>query len=224
LITLFGKKTSFLVGFILILLLGLPVSVQSAEKDGLVIKRLAVISFQPLLPEEGSTMVVCPLCSGGYSSGKIEKGAEKIVQEGFIDKLRDFKEVQIIPLDKVKAVYNRVAAEALKKPLLAVLKKVGAELKADVIAVGYVYRYTERVGYDFSAERPASVAFEIHLLNVKDGSTIWRGVFDKTQKSLMEDVFQASSFFKGGGKWLTANQLAKQGIDEIFKTFPGFEH
>ena len=138
--------------------------------------------------------------------------------------MRDFKEVQIIPLDKVKAVYNRVAAEALKKPLLAVLKKVGAELKADVIAVGYVYRYTERVGYDFSAERPASVAFEIHLLNVKDGSTIWRGVFDKTQKSLMEDVFQASSFFKGGGKWLTANQLAKQGIDEIFKTFPGFEH
>jgi hypothetical protein len=224
LITLFGKKTSCLAGFILILLLVLPVSVQSAEKDGLVIKRLAVISFQPLLPEEGSTMVVCPLCSGGYSSGKIEKGAEKIVQEGFIDKLRDFKEVQIIPLDKVKAVYNRVAAEALKKPLLAVLKKVGAELKADVIAVGYVYRYTERVGYDFSAERPASVAFEIHLLNVKDGSTIWRGVFDKTQKSLMEDVFQASSFFKGGGKWLTANQLAKQGIDEIFKTFPGFEH
>jgi hypothetical protein len=224
LITLFGKKTSFLVGFILILLLVLPVSVQSAEKDGLVIKRLAVISFQPLLPEEGSTMVVCPLCSGGYSSGKIEKGAEKAVQEGFIDKLRDFKEVQIIPPEKVMAVYNRVAAEKLKQPLLAVLKKVGAELKADVIAVGYVYRYTERVGYDYSAERPASVAFEIRLLNVKDGSTIWRGVFDKTQKSLMENVFQASSFFKGGAKWLTASQLAKQGIDEIFKTFPGFEH
>lgn len=223
-ITLFGKKTSCLAGFILILLLVLPVSVQSAEKDGLVIKRIAVIAFQPLLPEEGSTMVVCPLCSGGYSSGKIEKGAEKAVQEGFIDKLRDLKEVQIIPLEKVTAVYNRVAAEALKKPLLAVLKKVGAELKADVIAVGYVYRYTERVGYDFSAEHPASVAFEIHLLNVKDGSTIWRGVFDKTQKSLMENVFQASSFFKGGGKWLTASQLAKQGIDEIFKTFPGFEH
>ena len=208
----------------MILLLVLPVSVQCAEKDGQVVKRLAVIAFQPLLPEEGSTMVVCPLCGGGYSSGKIEKGAEKIVEEGFIDKLRDFKEVKIIPQEKVTAVYNRVSAEALKKPLLAVLKKVGAELKADVIVIGYVYRYTERVGYDFSAERPASIAFEIHLLNVKDGSTIWRGVFDKTQKSLMENVFQASSFFKGGGKWLTASQLAKQGIDEIFKTFPGFEH
>jgi hypothetical protein len=208
----------------LILLLVLPVSVQCAEKDEPVVKRLAIISFQPLLPEEGSTMVVCPLCSGGYSSGKIEKGAEKTVQEGFIDKLRDFKEVQIIPPEKVTAVYNRIAAEALKKPLLAVLKKVGAELHADVIVVGYVYRYTERVGYDFSAERPASVAFEIHLLNVADGSTIWRGVFDKTQKSLSENLYEASSFFKGGGKWLTASQLAKQGIDEIFKTFPGFEH
>jgi hypothetical protein len=223
LITLFGKKTGCLAGFILVLLLVLPVSVQCAEKDGLVIKRLAVISFQPLLPKEGSTMVVCPLCSGGYSSGKIEKGAEKTVQESFIDKFRDFKEVQIISPEKVTAVYNRVVAEKLKQPLLAVLKKVGAELQADIIVVGYVYRYTERVGYDFSAERPASVAFDIHMLNVKDGSTIWRGVFDKTQKSLMEDVFQASSFFKGGAKWLTASQLAKLGIDEIFKTFPGFE-
>jgi hypothetical protein len=61
------------------------------------------------------------------------------------------------------------------------------------------------------------------LIKAIDGSTIWRGVFDKTQKSLMEDVFQVSSFFKGGGKWLTARQLSKQGMDEIFETFPGFE-
>ena len=93
---------------------------------------------------------------------------------------------------------------------------------ADILALGYIYRYTERVGYDYSSEHPASVAFEIHLIKAIDGSTIWRGVFDKTQKSLMEDVFQASSFFKGGGKWLTARQLSKQGMDEIFETLPRF--
>jgi hypothetical protein len=222
--TLFGKKTGCLAGFIFILLLILPVSVQCAETDGQVVKRVAIIPFQSLLPEGGSTLVVCPVCSGGYSSGKIEKGAEITVQESFIDKLRDLKEVQIIPQDKVTAVYDRIRAESLKNPLLSVLKKTGAELQADFIVVGHLYRYTERVGYDFSVERPASVAFDIHLLDVKDGSTIWHGVFDKTQKSLMEDVFQASTFIKGGGKWLTASQLAKQGIDEIFKTFPGFEH
>jgi len=40
----------------------------------------------------------------------------------------------------------------------------------------------------------------------------------------MEDVLQISSFFKGGGKWLTARQLAEQGMDDIFKKFPRFEH
>ena len=222
-ITLFGKKTGCLAGFILISLLVLPLSAQCAETDGPIVKRLAVIAFQPLLPAEGSTMVVCPLCSAGFSGGKIEKGAEKLVQESFIDKLRDLNQVKVLPPEKVMVVYNRVVAESLKKPLVDVLTKVGAELQADVIVVGYVYRYTERVGYDFAAEHPASVAFEIRLLNVKDGSTIWRGVFDKTQKSLMEDIFQASSFFKGGAKWLTASQLAKLGMDIIFETFPSFE-
>ena len=222
-ITLFVKKTGCLAGFILVLLLLLPFSAQCAEADGPVVKRFAVIAFQPLLPAEGSTMVVCPLCSAGFSSGKIEKGAEKIVQEIFINKLHDFNQLKVLPPEKVMAVHNRVVAESFKKPLVDVLTKVGAELQADIIVVGYVYRYTERVGYDFSVEHPASVAFEIRLLNVKDGSTIWHGVFDKTQKSLMEDIFQASSFFKGGAKWLTASQLAKLGIDKIFETFPSFE-
>ena len=222
-ITLFRKKTCCLVGFILVLLLVLPFSAKCVEADRPVVKRLAVIAFQPLLPAEGSAMVVCPLCSAGFSSGKIEKGAEKLVQESFIDKLRDFNKVKVLPPEKVMVVYNRVVKESLKKPLVDVLAQVGAELQADIIVVGYVYRYTERIGYDFSAEHPASVAFEIRLLNVKDGSTIWRGVFDKTQKSLMEDIFQASSFFKGGAKWLTASQLAKLGMDKIFETFPSFE-
>ena len=66
--TLFGKNTGYLAGFILVLFLILPVSVQCAETDGQVVRRLAIIPFQPLLPEEGSTMVVCPLCGGGYST------------------------------------------------------------------------------------------------------------------------------------------------------------
>jgi len=136
--------------------------------------------------------------------------------------LRELKEIQIIPPDKVQSIYKRISSESLKKPLLEVLKKVGNELGADVLVLGYIYRYTERVGYDYSSERPASVAFEIYMIKPIDSSTIWRGIFDKTQKSLMEDLFQISSFYKGGGKWLTAQQLSKQGMDEIFETFPGF--
>jgi hypothetical protein len=124
----------------------------------------------------------------------------------------------------VEGVYKRISSESLKEPFLNILKKVGTELGADFLAVGYVYRYVERVGYKYSSEHPASVVFEIHLIRTTDGSIIWRGFFDKTQKSLMEDVFQASSFFKGGGKWLTARQLTEQGMSKIFETFPNFEN
>lgn len=222
----FRKKLSYIGGFILVALLSLSVTTQAAEENIESSKapvRVGVISFQPLIPEDGlGTAVICPLCSTGYSSGRILKGAEKIVEDIFVGKLCELKEVQIIPPDKVQSVYKRVSSESLKKPLLEVLKKVGNELGADVIALGYIYRYIERVGYDFSIEHPASVAFEIYMIKPIDGSTIYRGIFDKTQKSLMEDLFQISSFYKGGGKWLTAEELSKQGMDEIFETFPGF--
>lgn len=185
--------------------------------------RMAVLPFQAIMSEEGLSTVRCPICGSVNSAGSIRRGAEKIVEEIFTDKLRDLKNTEMISLEKAAGIYQRESADSLKKPVLQIIRKTGGELRADVMVVGYVYHYRERVGYDYSAERPASVAFEIHMISVKDGITLWRGIFDKTQKSLMEDVFQVSSFFKGGAKWLTARELTKLGIDEIFQTFPGFE-
>jgi hypothetical protein len=228
LLNYFWKKFSCIAGFVLVTFLALSITTQAAKKSAESVAppmRVAVISFQPLIPgEKQGNTVICPLCGIGYSSGKILKGSEKVVEEVFVDKLHKLKEVELIPSDKVQSVYKRIASESLKEPLLNILKKVGHELGADVLAVGYVYRYTEREGYNYSVEHPASVFFEIHLIKTIDGSIIWRGFFDKTQKSLMEDVFQISSFFKGGGKWMTARQLTEQGMNEIFKTFPSLEH
>lgn len=219
-----SKRYSFIAGFVLVVFLTLAITTPAAE-NATSPMRIAVISFQPLIPgEKQGNTVICPICGIGYSSGKILKGSEKVVEEVFVDKLHKLKEVELIPSDKAQSVYKRIASESLKGPLLNIFKKVGRELGADVLAVGYVYRYTEREGYNYSAEHPASVFFEIHLIKTIDGSIIWRGFFDKTQKSLMEDVFQISSFFRGGGKWMTARQLTEQGMNEIFKTFPGFEH
>jgi hypothetical protein len=203
-----------------------PYTLQAQEETKPVEKaviRLAVIPFQAVMPEDASSTVRCLICGSVNSSGSIVPGAEKIVEEIFTDKLRGLKDAEMIPSEKAAGVYQRISADSLKQPLLQIMQKVGNELHADVLAVGYVYRYRERLGYEYSTERPASVAFEIHLISVKDGSTLWRGIFDKTQKSLMEDIFQASSFFKGGAKWVTARELTKLGVDEVFKTFSGFE-
>ena len=224
----FWEKFSCIAGLFLVIFLALSITAQAVEKKAEGLKspvRMAVISFQPLIPaEDQGNTVICPLCGVGYSSGKILKGSENTVEEVFVDKLHELKEIELIPADKVQSVYKRIANESLNEPLLNIFKKVGRELGADVLIVGYVYRYTERDGYNYSAKHPASVFFEIHLIKTIDGSIIWRGIFDKTQKSLMEDVFQISSFFKGGGKWMTARQLTEQGVNKIFETFPDLEH
>jgi len=228
LLNYYWKKFRHVAGFVLVSFLALSIASQAAEKNSENVKlpkHIAVISFQAITSEEESGKTVfCPLCGIGASGGKILKGSEKIVEDVFVNKLREIKEVELIPPDKVEGVYKRISSESLKEPSLKRLQKVGNELGADFLAVGYVYRYTERVGYKYSSEHPASVVFEIHLIKTADGSIIWRGFFDKTQKSLMEDVFQVSSFFKGGGKWLTARQLTEQGMNKVFETFPNFEN
>jgi hypothetical protein len=87
--------------------------------------------------------------------------------------------------------------------------------------MGYVYRYRERKGYSYSAEKPASVAFAIHLIRVNDGAIIWRGSFDKTQTSLMDYILQILSFYKNGGRCVTAKELTEEGMEEVLKKFPG---
>jgi hypothetical protein len=224
----FRKKNGCVAALVLVLLLIPVITSYGAEKEVDKTKppvRMAVIPLQAVLPEtESGNSVICPLCGAVYFGGKIVKGGEKVVEELLMEKLKDFKEIEIISQEKVEGIYKRISAESLKMPLTEIVKKTGAELAADIIVVGYVFRYVERIGYDYSAEKPASVAFEINFINPKDGSMIWRGVFDKTQKSLMEDVLQIASFYKGHGKWLTARELTKQGMNQAFKKFSGFEH
>ena len=186
-------------------------------------RRVAVIPFQVVQPDEGTSTALCPVCGNAMSAGDVAEGGQIALEEIFTDKLRELAGVELLPSERVAGVYRRISIDSLKQGHLQIIRRVGIELRADVVATGFVSRYRERVGYDYSVKRPASIAFEIHLISVSDGQTLWRGVYDRTQKSLMEDIFQASSFFKGGARWLTARQLAKLGVDETFQTFSGFE-
>jgi len=108
----------------------------------------------------------------------------------------------------------------LKLPLKELLIKSGRELGADAVLYGYVFRFRERKGFAYGTDKAASVAFAMHLINVRDGSLLWKGIFDKTQTTLMEDIFQILSFYKERGRWVTARELTEEGVSEILKTFP----
>jgi hypothetical protein len=187
----------------------------------LAFQRIAVAPFQMTTPEQADINAIdCSRC--GYftrATGPSDR-PENTIEQLFVEKLNAVYKVNIMPSDRVAGMYERYAGTFDKVSPLTLLKRVGDDLGAEGILFGYVYRYRERQGLPYAAAKPASVAFEIHLFRVSDSALVWRGRFDRTQTSLMENVLQASTFVKGGGRWITARELAESGMDDIVKTFP----
>ena len=221
-----GQVIRIILFFCFVLAIPCGAAAQGDENITVVTKtRLAVIPFMALEPENSaSTTVRCPLCGHVNSGGAVAQGAQTNLEEIFISKLRELKNVEIIAPERAAGVYRRISSSTLKGSMLEAVQQTGRELAADVVVAGFVYRCRERVGYSYSAKTPASVSFEIHLISVKDGSSLWRGIFDRTQKSLMEDLFLKSSFFKGGAKWVIAREFTRLGDDDDVETFPVFEN
>lgn len=195
----------------------------TASERMTVFDRIAVVPFQQIAPEdEEGGAVRCPLCGITINAVRAPGNPEKVLETLFLEELNKYKpKFHLLGGERVSAVFRRVSTNSLKSPLRQVLRDVGSELEADGVVAGYVYRFRERKGVAYSVEQPASVTFEIHLLRVSDGALVWRGAFDKTQSSLMEDLFQISSFYRGKGRWVTARELMGEGIEQILKTFPG---
>jgi hypothetical protein len=195
----------------------------SSDTEKAVLKRIAIVPFQRLVPDDLSSRAIrCPLCGTIYPACVLPQNAEMVVQDVFVEKFSVHKQWTVIPMDRVAAVYSRVSLQDLKDTPAEELIKVGKELEADGVLIGYVSCFRERKGYALSAERPASVTFGVYLVRVSDGALVWGKIFDKTQQSLMENLFQASTFFKRP-KWLTARELAEEGVEEILKSYPGIQ-
>ncbi|WP_148202556.1 hypothetical protein [Syntrophus aciditrophicus] len=191
------------------------------EKKSVALRRIAVFPIQRVDPDEVvDNALRCPICGTIVNVGSVAPQAEKVVEDVFIRSIDKTEKYEIVPPERVHGVFQRISANSLKAPLKELLMKSGQELGADAVMYGYVYRFRERRGFAYGTDQAASVAFAMHLINARDGSLIWRGIFDKTQLSLMENIFQAFAFYKGKGRWLTAEELTEEGVLEILKTFP----
>lgn len=82
-------------------------------------------------------------------------------------------------------------------------------------------RYRERLGDEYSATDPASLAFDYKLVNVADGKVICFGQFDETQKAVSENVLDIGQAYKRGFKWITVADLTKEALKRKFTNCPG---
>jgi hypothetical protein len=93
---------------------------------------------------------------------------------------------------------------------------LGHAVEADGVIIGRVSRFRERVGTEMGAKRPASVAFELALVDVGSGKVVWHGQFNRTQKALSSNLFDFWMFWRAGPHWFSARELAGLGVEKLF--------
>jgi hypothetical protein len=162
----------------------------------------------------------CPICELSFQSGSILTEADKTLTRYVQKSLEARYGEKVIPLEVAIKVYKEIPQDDTKDTPRSLARKVGEALNVNFIIVGTVWRYRDRPRDDVEAQRGASVAFDVYLIEVSSGKTVWKAKFDETQRPLTEDVRGAKVLLKKGAKWLSADELARYGVGEVFKKFP----
>mgnify|MGYP001813068338 FL=1 len=123
---------------------------------------------------------------------------------------------KVVPLARAAEIYDDLPQNRKVDTPRQLAQRFGKATGADYVIIGSVWRYR-----DPTPGLGASVAFTVYLLEADTGRRVWRGRFDKTQQALTDDLQDAGSFFtKGGGRWLSAEELARFGIEKVMQSFP----
>lgn len=100
---------------------------------------------------------------------------------------------------------------------LRVWSSIGRCMGVDLLVVPQLLEYREREGGDYGVISPAKVVMDTFVVDVRNEALISRSRFDETQSSLTSNLLEADKFFKRHGKWITAHDLAKEGMEKAVK-------
>ncbi|MEW6667192.1 MAG: hypothetical protein AB1512_18470 [Thermodesulfobacteriota bacterium] len=198
--------------------LGLQRAWAQKESGPAQVERVALLPFfKGVLTYNVQDSLTCPVCRLIEDSDSNVPDADRILTELVQKRLEKRFGYAVVHPSKVKAVYDSMPKDETKDTPLSLAQRLGRHLGASHVVVGNVWRFRERVGGSMGVESPASVAFLIHLVEVATGTVLWKGTFNETQRSLSENILDAPAFFKRGAKWLTAEELARHGVDDLFR-------
>ena len=186
-------------------------------------KRVAVLPFQKVLPapDEGG-LARSPLTGAVFSGGGDVEGPSGVntLDRTLSELLPSTVPFEIVPPSQAGLVFSRLERENMGKPLRHLLAETGRRLNCDGVLVGHLYRFAQRVGGEYAAEKPASVAFDLAMVNVNDALVVWKNSFDQTQRGLSDDILQLDKYVQHGLRWYTAEDLARYGLEDMLSPVP----
>lgn len=217
-----GLVSFFLIVVILFFACRTQVKAPEIPPEPLDIDTLLILPFKDMARVYGENVSVkCPLCDKVFMTGKVSEGADNLLTENLLLSMKKRLGFKLIPPEHARGVLSALLSENEKVlSELDILVETGRRIEVDAVMAGHIYRFRERIGRRYSVESPASVAFDIHLVDVATGRILWVGVFDETQCSLTENLFKIGTFLKRRGRWITAEEMAIQGLEDVLQTFP----
>jgi hypothetical protein len=91
--------------------------------------------------------------------------------------------------------------------------QIGRRVGANVVVVGAVTRWVERVGTTWAIESPASVTYQVAAVRTADAVVVLIDRFDYTQRALMENLLELPKFLQARGRWLTRDEIAEGALE-----------
>ncbi len=151
----------------------------------------------------------------GQGTATVPPGVGMKVARILTRTLRTREGLAIVPPQDVESAMAALHAREPDLPVEEVARRMALEFKADAAVAGLVRVYKEREGSKYGAV-PAVVGFDVRLV-ASDGVLVWRGSYYEEQRPVTEDI---SGFFARGFGFVTAEDLATYGAEQLVKEFP----
>jgi hypothetical protein len=119
---------------------------------------------------------------------------------------------EVVPQEDVDAALQQLPP-LTKADLDQNALALGRKVAADGVIYGMVYRYRERVGFDYAAQTPAAVAFMLEFVDENSKQVVWTAKFAREQKALSQNILDLPNFLSHGARWVRAHDIAVEGID-----------
>lgn len=156
------------------------------------------------------------------SLNQIEKYLTMTLYEALLLETSGMPDADILPIKKSDTEYNKLRSGKPKIYYRDIAIDVGRILDADTVMVGTISQYADRGGSEWATDTPSAVSFSVDLISTKDGRVVWGTSFTETQRPLFDNLFEIKKFVKRKGKWITADEMAKEGARTIAKRFSTF--
>ena len=183
----------------------------------------------PPLPEVklGATAFTQPLATADLLAGYVPENIPKVpakvlpqLDDAFAGVLLHKTKRQVAGVDAYQECKDAKApgqSPNSRGPALYRWAAVGACMKVDFLLVPQILEFHEREGGEAGVVTPAKVVMDVFLVDVKNKTLVSRSHFDEAQASLSDNLLDAGKFISRGGKWVTALDLAREGMEKAVK-------